>query len=208
MQREINIRCMVRKFLNYFFAAVATTSVTVLYTRFITEVSSATVSLTLVLVVLITSLLAGMGAGIFSALLTAVCFNYFFLPPTGTFTISDPQDWVSFAVYLICAIVVSHLSASIKKRAVEAEAHRDSLMRLCRVSTRLIPANDVSARLSDLAHLLVETFALEYCGIHLLQENGKWQTYSAAAAGSESANPPEPISVNSLLEEYERGVRY
>ena len=29
-----------------------------------------------------------------------LCFNYFFLPPVGTFTIADPQNWVALFAFL------------------------------------------------------------------------------------------------------------
>ena len=31
--------------------------------------------------------------------------NFFFLPPVGTFTIADPQNWIALIVFLVVAVV-------------------------------------------------------------------------------------------------------
>jgi two-component system sensor histidine kinase KdpD len=53
-----------------------------------------------------------------------VCFNFFFLPPVGTLTIADPQNWVALFAFLATSLTASQLSARAKRRAVEAEERR------------------------------------------------------------------------------------
>jgi two-component system, OmpR family, sensor histidine kinase KdpD len=50
-----------------------------------------------------------------------LAFNWFFLPPTHTFQLSDGANWLALAVYLVTAIVVSALAASARRRAELAE---------------------------------------------------------------------------------------
>ena len=63
--------------------------------------------------------------GIWLAVLVSVAsmlaFNWFFLPPTHTFQLSDGANWLALAVYLVTAIVVSALAASARRRAELAE---------------------------------------------------------------------------------------
>jgi two-component system sensor histidine kinase KdpD len=63
--------------------------------------------------------------GIWLAALVSVAsmlaFNWFFLPPTHTFQLSDGANWLALAVYLVTAIVVSALAASARRRAELAE---------------------------------------------------------------------------------------
>ena len=40
-----------------------------------------------------------------------LCLNFFFLPPVGTFTIADPQNWVALFAFLAVSLVASNLSA-------------------------------------------------------------------------------------------------
>ena len=41
--------------------------------------------------------------GGFTSVGAALAFNFFFLPPVGTFTIADPQNWVALFVFLAVA---------------------------------------------------------------------------------------------------------
>ena len=50
-----------------------------------------------------------------------LCFNYFFLPPIGTFTISDSENWIALFTFFVVAITAGQLSAKAKQRAEEAE---------------------------------------------------------------------------------------
>ena len=50
-----------------------------------------------------------------------LAFNWFFLPPTHTFTLSDSANWLALAVYLVTAVVVSELAAGARRRALIAE---------------------------------------------------------------------------------------
>src|SRR5207247_4507289 len=37
----------------------------------------------------------GLLEAIIASVVAVLCFNYFFFPPVGTFTIADPQNWVA-----------------------------------------------------------------------------------------------------------------
>jgi two-component system sensor histidine kinase KdpD len=50
-----------------------------------------------------------------------LAFNYFFLPPTRTFHLSEGANWAVLAVYLLTAVVVSALAANARRRAELAE---------------------------------------------------------------------------------------
>jgi two-component system sensor histidine kinase KdpD len=59
-----------------------------------------------------------------------LCFNFLFLPPVGTLTIADPDNWIALAAFLITAITAGQLSASARRRAEEAESGRREIERL------------------------------------------------------------------------------
>jgi two-component system sensor histidine kinase KdpD len=62
--------------------------------------------------------------GLWPSLLTSVvcslCYNFFFLPPIYTFTISDPTNVAAFGFFTLVAIVVSHVAARGRTQAVTA----------------------------------------------------------------------------------------
>ncbi len=67
-----------------------------------------TVALTFFLIVLGVASRWGLSLATTTAIISTLAFNYFFLPPVRTFTISDPQNWIALFAFLISAIVASH----------------------------------------------------------------------------------------------------
>jgi PAS domain S-box-containing protein len=88
------------------------------------QFSITTVALALVLVVLFIATLWGRGPGIVASVLGMLCFNFFFLPPLYTLTITDPGNWVALAAFFTTASTAGHLSVTVKRHAAEAEAGR------------------------------------------------------------------------------------
>jgi two-component system sensor histidine kinase KdpD len=71
----------------------------------------------------------GLGYAIVVSVASMLAFNFFFLPPLHTLALTDSENWVALAVYLVTAVVVSELAAVARRRslaAVEAEALRRS----------------------------------------------------------------------------------
>jgi two-component system, OmpR family, sensor histidine kinase KdpD len=82
------------------------------------NVSPTTVALTLLLIVLGTATVARLRIAIVVAIVATLALNYFFLPPVGTFTIADPQNWIALFAFLIVAVIASQLSTAAKDRAL------------------------------------------------------------------------------------------
>jgi two-component system, OmpR family, sensor histidine kinase KdpD len=47
----------------------------------------------------------------------SLCYNFFFLPPIYTFTITDPTNIAAFFFFMLIAIVVSNVAARVRSRA-------------------------------------------------------------------------------------------
>jgi len=89
-----------------------------------------TTALAYLLVTLFVASLGDLLAAVVTSVVATLSFNYFFLPPVGTFTIADPHNWVALVSFLIVSIVASRLSASAQARAREALDRRNELTRL------------------------------------------------------------------------------
>ena len=61
--------------------------------RMLPDVSATTVALALLLVVLGTATNARLAVAIVVSVVAMLAFNFFFLPPIGTLTIANPQNW-------------------------------------------------------------------------------------------------------------------
>jgi K+-sensing histidine kinase KdpD len=74
--------------------------------------------------VLLVSTLWGLRLGLLAALLSALAFNWFHIPPVGRFTIADNRDLVALVVFAIAAIVSGTLGEFARVGVAQAEERR------------------------------------------------------------------------------------
>jgi K+-sensing histidine kinase KdpD len=84
-------------------------------------------ALSFLLVVFVAAAQSTLRVAIAASIVAVGCFNFFFLPLYGTFTIADPQNWVALFTLLVASVLVSRLSAQVRARAQDALARRDEL---------------------------------------------------------------------------------
>ena len=70
--------------------------------------------------VLTSAVLHGLRPALYSSLLGAFAFNFFFLPPRYTLTISDPESVLALFFFLGVAIIASNLTATVQRQAAAA----------------------------------------------------------------------------------------
>jgi two-component system, OmpR family, sensor histidine kinase KdpD len=112
-------------------------AITYVYFR-VLPVNSTTVALSYLLMVLVISTGWGLTEAVVASIAAMLCLNFFFLPPTGAFTIADPQNWVALTAFLGTAVIASHLSARMRQRTIEAYASRAEMERLYSLSRALM----------------------------------------------------------------------
>src|SRR6476659_6174347 len=96
--------------------AVVLTITTLIYGQWF-HVNPTTVALSFLVLVLLTSAFWGFRLALFAAFAATASFNFFFLPPVRTFTISDPQNWIALLTFLITAMVASNLAERARQQA-------------------------------------------------------------------------------------------
>ncbi|MFG1780886.1 DUF4118 domain-containing protein [Rhodococcus oryzae] len=72
------------------------------------------------IVVLLVALLGGVAPAALSALISGLLLNYFFTPPVRSFTIAEPDNFITTVVLLVIAVAVAVLVDAAAKRAREA----------------------------------------------------------------------------------------
>jgi two-component system sensor histidine kinase KdpD len=75
--------------------------------------------------VLLISTVWGLRLGLLTALLSAVAFNWFHLPPIGALDVSADHDLVALAVFAIVAVASGALAELARARAAESERRRE-----------------------------------------------------------------------------------
>ncbi len=126
--------------------------------RHLFPVNQTTVALTFLLAILAVSAVWGMAVSVFMSVVAMLTFNYFFLPPVGTFTIADPQNWVALGAFLVTSIMGSQLSARIRKEADEAHGRRREIERLYKFSQKLLGEGNVIQLMNAIPNYIVESF--------------------------------------------------
>lgn len=99
------------------------------------RINSTTVALAFLLVVLSAATFFGRNPALLASFAAMLCFNYFFLPPYHTWTISDPQNLVAWAAFTLTALIAGELSAYANRRAREAERLYEELQAAFRSAT-------------------------------------------------------------------------
>jgi K+-sensing histidine kinase KdpD len=89
-----------------------------------------TVSLVFVVVVTAAAMIFGSGPALCNSVLGLLILNYFFIPPTYTWSIRDPENWIAFTAFAVTAVMVGQLSSRAKQTATQAETRRVEIERL------------------------------------------------------------------------------
>jgi len=140
--------------------------------RALGEVSPTTVALALLLVVLATATLSRLRFAIVVSLVAMLTLNFFFLPPVGTFTIADPQNWIALFAFLIVAVIASNLSAAAQDRAREAIARRNEVTRLFDLTRDVLLTSETASAIDALARHVARRFELTAVAICLPGDRG------------------------------------
>ena len=98
--------------------------------------------------------------------------NYFFLPPVGTFTIADPQNWVALMAFLVVAGIGSQLSSVAQSRARDAVERRQEVSRLFDLSRDILLTTDIDSALPSLARHIARRFELDAVAIAIPGDPG------------------------------------
>ncbi|MEO6390856.1 MAG: DUF4118 domain-containing protein [Pyrinomonadaceae bacterium] len=114
----------------YLLALVSVGVITLALEPFRSHINATTVALVMLLPVLIVAIFWGRGPAVLASLAGMLAFNFFFLPPVRTLTISEPQNWIALAVFFFTALTVGQLSARARERAAEAETRGREVERL------------------------------------------------------------------------------
>jgi two-component system, OmpR family, sensor histidine kinase KdpD len=150
-----------------FVASLAAVALITLLYRTVIHVNATTVSLTLLMAILVVSALWGMAVSVPMSIIAMLMFNYYFLPPTGTFTVSDPQNWVALAAFLAVAVVGSHLATRARQQAEQASARQHDIEKLYAFSRDLLQSGNVMELLNRIPAQIVNTFEVGAAAISL-----------------------------------------
>ncbi|HZM93124.1 MAG TPA: ATP-binding protein [Vicinamibacterales bacterium] len=159
---------------------VAAIGVVVIGLRALPEVSPTTIALALLLVVLATATFGRLWIATVTAITATVAFNFFFLPPLGTLTIADAQNWIALFAFLVVAVIGSNLSAAVQARAREAIARRNEVTRLFDLTRDVLLTTETTGAIEALARHVARRFELSQVAICLPVDQG-WRKHQGGS---------------------------
>ncbi len=102
------------------------------------------VALLYLLPVMAAASLFGLRTGLFAGMASSLAYNFFFLPPVGTLSVSNPENVVSIFVLLGVAIATSQLTSRVRAQADMAAASARTNATLAGFLRQLSAINDPS----------------------------------------------------------------
>ena len=138
------------------FAAVSTTFVLVSL-----HVDSTTSGLIFLVLVVWTATQVGKSASVYSAILCALSFNYYFLPPYHTFRLAGVSEWIAFLSFLASSAVAGRLAERARSQARQAEQSREEMERLYTLSQEMMLFQDAAGLMHELPRMIARIFTLE-----------------------------------------------
>ncbi len=161
-------------------------------------VNATTVALTFLIAILAAATRWGFTNAAVMSVAAMFCFNFFFLPPVGTFTVADPQNWVALFAFLVTALVASRLSHTAQTKARDALRRQQEVERLYELSRNLMLTRSDADLASEIPASIARVFdceAVSYFDRHLNQIHSTGlpipdqQLRDTAIQGSTSHNP-------------------
>lgn len=120
--------------------------------------SQTTVALTLLIAVLLAAAFWGFRLAMVLSVLATLCFNFFFLPPVGTFTIADPQNWIALLAFLVTAVVASRLAERAREEAEQAKEQRRNVEHLYALGQKLLTVETMPELMNAVPVFVIESF--------------------------------------------------
>lgn len=101
------------------------------------------ISLVFLAAILFTAVNYGLWPSLFASLLSTLAYNFFFLPPLYTFTITDPANVLALIFFTVVAVLTSNLTARTRRQIVVAQAQIKTTTELNSFSRKLAGINDL-----------------------------------------------------------------
>jgi two-component system sensor histidine kinase KdpD len=177
------MRIFRQTWVGYGASLLAVALVSVLISLVEQRVHIAHISMLYLIAVLATASAFGRGPAVLASVAAFLTFNWFFVEPRATLTVSDPGEWVALVLFLITAVITGQLAAGQRRQAQEARQREREAMVLYDV-VRLMGEPDLERALDAVANRLRLELNLAAVTIEVAGAEG---TTTRAAVGEPEA---------------------
>jgi two-component system, OmpR family, sensor histidine kinase KdpD len=148
--------------------------VLVLIFRRLIHVNATTVALSFLVLILIVATRWRLAQSVYLSILCTLLYNFFFLPPIGTLTIVDPQNWVTLSVFLGTSVLVSQLSESERRQRELSEQRRGEVERLYEFSQQLLLHDDIRDLARTTPSIAARVFSLRAVALYVTAQDAAY----------------------------------
>jgi two-component system, OmpR family, sensor histidine kinase KdpD len=134
------------------------------------DVNEATAALTYLLAILIVSIVWGLAVSVVMSLASVLTFDYYFIPPIGSFYVRNPRNWVALIAFVVSSVLASQLSWRARVKTEEAEARRREIEKLYTFSQKLLETGNVIRLLNRIPAELVDIFEAGAAAVYLAEK--------------------------------------
>jgi len=141
-------------------------------------VNSTTAGMVFLVLVVWFAAQTGIWLSLYVALLCAVFFDYFFLPPFHSMRIVGIEAWVAMFSFLLSCMLVGRLAERARSQARQAEQRSVDVERLYELSQEMMVQEDAAVLIHDLPRLIARIFALDGVVLYVRDQD---QFYSSTS---------------------------
>jgi two-component system sensor histidine kinase KdpD len=169
--------------------AIFTTSVLVLL-----HADSSTAGILYLVLVVWAATLAGRALSIYLAVMAALLFDYFFLPPLYSLGLSGSQSWLAMFAFIVSCITVGRVAERARRQTRQAEQRREDVERLYTLSQEMMLHEDAAGLIREIPRLVEHNFALDAVLLYVRDEDQLYSSVpSVPVPGSPVLFTPEPM---------------
>jgi two-component system sensor histidine kinase KdpD len=135
------------------------------------------------------------------AALSALLWNFLFIPPRFTFHITHLHDFLMFGAYFVIALVIGHLATKLREREESERRREERATALYRFTRALAASRDLDEALPKVLALIKESFEVD-AAVWLRDESGL--SYHSASTFAPSSKD-ESVAVWAFQKKHSAG---
>lgn len=130
---------------------------------------------------------AGFVISLYVAVLCALSFDYFFLPPVHTFLLAGVQEWIEMLSFLASSAVVGRLAERARRQTRQAQQRRQDVERLYALSQEMMLHEDANRLIRELPQLIQRCFALDEVVLYVADHDQFYATMAEVPLSVEAS---------------------
>lgn len=116
------------------------------------------IALVYLLTVVLASTVLSRWPTLYLATLSALLWNYLFIPPRFTFAIREVHDFMMFGTYFLVAVVIGHFTTRLRARERAERKREERATALYRLTRALAASRDLAQALETVVQIIRESF--------------------------------------------------